>query len=150
MFEEKPRFHYKYKFYICICIPLLEILGFRVADVTETIEYFQPLWLDVCDNNGDIKTVIQKYDELGFEATCDVPTNAYWKELYQNIYNCKIILTVRDNPDVWVKSFKTYFAACADYGPSIFFRLGYLGMLGSSIGSNMKLSLYFPRFLLLF
>ena len=35
--------------------------------------------------------------------------NAYWRELYENIENCKIILTVRDNEDIWYSSFSNFF-----------------------------------------
>ena len=60
-----------------------------MADITETIEHFHDVWLDVIENGGDMKNVISKYDELGYDACCDLPGNAFWKELYENMDNCK-------------------------------------------------------------
>ena len=60
-----------------------------MADIPETTEHFQKEWLDVIENGGDIQNVISKYEELGFDACCDLPGNAFWKELYDNMENCK-------------------------------------------------------------
>ena len=81
-----------------------------MADITETHEHFQPLWDDVFEQTGDIKTVIQKYNELGFHSTCDLPANAYWKELYQNVENCKdAVFDCQNFHDGDQELFYTYF-----------------------------------------
>ena len=83
-----------------------EILGFKVADIAETFEHFQTEWLEVIENNGDIKSVIKKYNDLGFNAAADLPIMAYWKELYINMETCKVVLTVRNDSQTWAKSFQ--------------------------------------------
>ena len=40
----------------------------------------------------------------GYTATADLPTSLYYKEIQEKYPNCKFILTTRDNPEVWFRS----------------------------------------------
>ncbi len=42
----------------------------------------------------------------GFEATVDLPTALYYKELNKKFPECKFILTVRDDSETWFRSFE--------------------------------------------
>jgi len=52
--------------------------------------------------------VIKHYDEMGFNMNNDVPTNWQWENLYDNIDDAKVILTVRDDEEKWLKSWQTF------------------------------------------
>ena len=97
------------------------------------MEHFQPVWVNLIQNTGDIHSVIKKYNQLGFNASNDLPTNAYWKELYENMESCKVIVTVRNSPDVWAKSVQTFFgkqAARFGWFMSVLYRLTTWGIVG--------------------
>ena len=55
-----------------------------------------------------IEEVIAEYERLGFDANQDFPGNFLWEELYTALSkkdkNIKVILTVRDNDQVWWNS----------------------------------------------
>ena len=80
-------------------------LGINVADYGETIFYLTEIWTDYLQGKVSIKNVIEEYTKLGFQANQDFPGNMYWEELFHASPNAKVILTVRDNADVWNKSF---------------------------------------------
>ena len=44
----------------------------------------------------------------GFTATQDLPASAYWEELFHASPNSKVILTIRDNDDIWFKSWMKF------------------------------------------
>ena len=64
------------------CSGALRVLGFKVADWLETAEYLGSTWRDYIDEKITIEDVLQKYDELGFDANQDYPGNFLWEELY--------------------------------------------------------------------
>ena len=41
---------------------------------------------------------------MGIIANQDIPGNMYWEELFHASPNAKVILTVRDNTEVWNRS----------------------------------------------
>ena len=80
-------------------------LGINVADYGETIFYLTEIWTQYLEGKVPIGKVIDEYTKLGFQANQDFPGNVYWEELFNASPNAKVILTVRDNADVWNKSF---------------------------------------------
>lgn len=64
-------------------------MGFSVADIPQTIEHCGQVWVDVIEGKCDIKAVVDSYEKVGYNASCDVPANAFWKELYEAIDGCK-------------------------------------------------------------
>ena len=64
------------------CSGALRILGFKVADWLETAEFLGETWRDYMDEKIEIKDVLDKYHQLGFEANQDLPGNFLWEELY--------------------------------------------------------------------
>ena len=40
-------------------------------------------WLDFAEGRASIESVLQKYDQLGFDANQDLPGNVLWEEMYQ-------------------------------------------------------------------
>ena len=49
----------------------------------------QASWLAFIQDETKIDSVIYRYRKLGFNACCDLPGNTFYKELYDNIPNCK-------------------------------------------------------------
>ena len=64
-------------------------MGYKVADFPETVELMQASWLAFIQDETKIDSVIYRYRKLGFNACCDLPGNTFYKELYDNIPNCK-------------------------------------------------------------
>ena len=114
-----------------------------MADIAETIEHFQPVWLNFLENPDDINSVIKKYNDLGYNASSDLPTNGHWKELYKNMDNCKVVLTIRNDSNVWAKSFKKFFYAQGNrYGKfigTLFYRPCIWGLMGPRIQGHCLL-----------
>ena len=63
------------------------------------------IWTQYLEGKIPIEDVIDEYTKLGYQANQDIPGNVYWEELFNASPNAKVILTVRDNADVWNKSF---------------------------------------------
>ncbi|CBY30727.1 unnamed protein product [Oikopleura dioica] len=80
------------------CSSALRLLGYNVADLAENIHFLSEVWFDYIHG----KCSIHKY---GFQANQDVPSNVHWEALFHASPNSKVILTVRDNTEVWRKSF---------------------------------------------
>ena len=54
--------------------------------------------------------ILEAYRDHGFDANQDTPGNVYWEELYNaSPKGTKVILTIRDNPEVWQRSLKQFF-----------------------------------------
>ena len=51
-----------------------------------------------------IERVIEEYTSRGYTVNQDHPGNIYWEELFKASPNAKVILTVRDNVEVWNRS----------------------------------------------
>ena len=66
------------------------------------------IWTQYLEGKVPIVEVIEEYTKLGFQANQDFPGNVYWEELFNASPNAKVILTVRDNADVWNKSFLSF------------------------------------------
>ena len=61
---------------------------------------------------ASIDDVIAAYEKHGFDTNQDIPGNLLWHDLYQAMVkkdkNTKVILTVRDNDDVWWNSYCSF------------------------------------------
>ena len=66
------------------------------------------IWTQYLEGKVPIVEVIEEYTKLGFQANQDFPGNVYWEELFNASPNAKVILTVRDNADVWNRSFLSF------------------------------------------
>ena len=76
----------------------------------ETTEFLAIRWTQYFDGKIGIDQVLKAYEDHGFDANQDVPGNACWEELYNaSPKGTKVILTVRDNADVWQRSLKGFF-----------------------------------------
>ena len=77
-------------------------LGFTVCDFIETQEFLSPAWESYINGDSTIEEVVSEYDRLGFDTNQDVPGNFLWEKLYRSLpTRTKVILTVRDNDQVW-------------------------------------------------
>ena len=90
------------------CSNALRKLGYNVADYMETLEFLPFIWRDYVDGKATIEDVISEYEKHGFDTNQDLPGNLLWEDLYRGMLkkdkNTKVILTVRDNDEVWWKS----------------------------------------------
>ena len=68
----------------------MKMLGFNVADVAQTMEYFQDDWVNYIDQKIPLDDVIRKYDEHGINATSDLPFNRLALNAYDRIQGCKV------------------------------------------------------------
>ena len=81
----------------------LEILGFNCYHMLENFKNNDSqFWSDAFENKTkDYKQVFKNYT-----ATVDSPACFCWKDLLDENQEAKVILSVRDNSDVWYKSYK--------------------------------------------
>ena len=68
----------------------------------ETVEFLAIPWAEYFDGKLTIEDILKAYEDNGFDANQDWPGNIRWEELYNaSPKGTKVILTVRDNEDVW-------------------------------------------------
>ena len=79
----------------------LQVLGYNVYDFREHFEFHLEQWLDSfeTDRHPDFKEIYQ-----GVDAVTDVPPAFWFEEISAAFPEAKVILTVRDSEDAWVKS----------------------------------------------
>ena len=76
--------------------------GYEVADYIETAEFLAISWSAYFDGKLTIEDILKAYKDNGFDANQDFPGNVRWEELYNaSPKGTKVILTVRDNDEVW-------------------------------------------------
>jgi hypothetical protein len=81
----------------------LEQIGYgpcyHMAEVFKNVQAHVPLWQAACEENAN-------WDRLfyGYRSAVDFPVAAFYKELTAHCPDAKVILTVRDSSEVWVKS----------------------------------------------
>ncbi|CBY16441.1 unnamed protein product, partial [Oikopleura dioica] len=90
------------------CTLALRELGINVADYGETMFYLTDIWTQYLEGRATIEEVIEEYRKQGFQGNQDFPGNIYWEDLFNASPNCRVILTERDNADVWNKSFVAF------------------------------------------
>ena len=93
------------------CSTALRQLGFRVADTMENIEFLMDVWLRFVTGKCSIDEVVERYKQHGFDANQDSPSNFLWHELHTACPSAKVILTVRDNEEIWWRSWSRFVEA---------------------------------------
>ena len=81
----------------------LKVLGYNVYDFQQHYEFHLQQWLDSfeTDRHPNFKEIYQ-----GVDAVTDVPPAFWFEEISAVFPKAKVILTVRDSEDVWLKSWK--------------------------------------------
>jgi len=80
----------------------LEILGFKVYDYKDHAEFHGQEWLAVYlkGKNPDFASMYKDVD-----AVTDLPPAFWYQEMSESFPDAKVILTVRDSEEVWLKSY---------------------------------------------
>ena len=83
----------------------LQVLGYNVCDFKEHYEIHLQQWLDSfeTDRHPNFKEIYQ-----GVDAVTDVPPAFWFEEISTDFPEAKVILTVRDSEDAWLKSWKEH------------------------------------------
>ena len=83
----------------------LQVLGYNVYDFQEHYEIHFQQWLDSfeTDCHPNFKEIYQ-----GVDAVTDVPPAFWFEEISTDFPEAKVILTVRDSEDAWLKSWKEH------------------------------------------
>jgi len=89
------------------CSKCLEHYGIKVADALENGQMSE-IWHDFIHGRTTIHSVLAEYERNGYEATQDLPANLYWEDLYENVKDAKVILTVRDSDEQWYNSWMNF------------------------------------------
>lgn len=91
----------------------LRTLGYTVYDATESYSYLIQQWHDIVVNKKS-PNFWSMYSDV--DAVVDTPGNHFYREIFEAFPDAKVILTVRDSEDVWLKSFvnhmKRYYRYC--------------------------------------
>ena len=83
----------------------LQVLGYNVYDFQEHYEFHLQQWLDSfeTDRHPNFKEIYE-----GVDAVTDVPPAFWFEEISADFPEAKVILTVRDSEDAWLKSWKEH------------------------------------------
>lgn len=79
----------------------LQILGFTVFDWSEHESIHGDEWLDIF-HRGKTPDFPSMYKDV--DAVTDLPPAFQFQEIYEAFPDAKVILTIRDSEDVWVRS----------------------------------------------
>ena len=80
----------------------LEILGFKVYDWKEHVTIHVDEWLDLY-LKGKTPDFASMYKDV--DAVTDIPANIWHEDILEAFPDAKVILSVRDSEDAWLKSF---------------------------------------------
>ena len=81
----------------------LRILGFTVFDHLEHYEFHFNEWVDLyCE--GKIPDFVAMYKDI--DAVIGLPASFWFEEIREAFPDTKVVLTLRDNEDVWVQSWE--------------------------------------------
>ena len=80
----------------------LRVLGFTVYDWPEHSTIHGDEWLDIY-LRGKLPDFASMYGDV--DAVTDLPPAFWYQEISEAFPDARVILTVRDNEDVWLKSF---------------------------------------------
>ena len=80
----------------------LELLGFKVYDYKDHAEFHGQEWLAIYlkGKNPDFASMYKDVD-----AVTDLPPAFWFQEMSESFPDAKVILTVRDSEEVWLKSY---------------------------------------------
>ena len=65
------------------CSSALRILGYKVADYMETLEFLAFAWRDYVEGTFSINNLLDEYKRNKFDVNQDVPGNLLWEDLYR-------------------------------------------------------------------
>lgn len=82
----------------------LQLLGFATYHFVEP-DHSQ-VWANYATGEGSIESVLDCIVNSGYTATCDNPCADIYRQQLNRFPNAKVVLTVRDNGQVWAKSWR--------------------------------------------
>ena len=88
----------------------LDQLGYPCYHMVDVIQHHEDQkWLQcdkaILNSEGfDFDTIFVPADRPAYRAACDHPAITYYKEILKQNPKAKVILTIRDSPEVWHKS----------------------------------------------
>ena len=91
----------------------LQVLGFSVFDFIEHITIHHDEWVSIY-RHGKIPDFLSMYKDV--DAVTDLPAAIWYEEIHQTFPDAKVILSVRDSEEVWIKSWSTQTAAFRNAG----------------------------------
>jgi len=80
----------------------LRMLGMVVYDAEENFGILGNEWLKILAQGSSAEDFLKMY--TGVDATCDIPSCCYWKEILKAFPDAKVILMKRNNDSDWFKS----------------------------------------------
>ncbi|XP_077972780.1 uncharacterized protein LOC144428016 [Styela clava] len=83
---------------------LLKLGYCTVYDALENAVYLEDEWKTIFEKGWSFEIFKKMYENI--DAVVDVPAFYFWEDIYNAFPDAKIILTVRENEDVWFKSLK--------------------------------------------
>ena len=99
----------------------LRILGYEIYDFPEHTNIHLDEWIRIyCD--GKAPDFVSMYS--GVDGVTDLPAAFWFEEILACFPEAKVILTLRDNDDVWVQSWAQHLHMTRDLG--VFSKLAYL------------------------
>ena len=81
----------------------LRVLGYNVYDFDEHRQFHQQVWLDSLETDR-LPNFKAMYE--GVDAITDIPPAFWFEEISAAFPEAKVILTIRDSEEAWLKSFK--------------------------------------------
>ena len=86
-------------------VKALQVLGYNVYDIDEHGHFHRQEWLDSfeTDRHPNFKEIYK-----GVDGVADIPPAFWFQEISAAFPEAKVILTVRDSEDAWLKSFKEH------------------------------------------
>ena len=85
----------------------LDKLGYKTYHYLDFTHQFA--WADLADGKRPPSEIVQLIAKYGYTATLENPTCDIYQDILREYPNAKVILTVRDTPEKFVKSWKTLF-----------------------------------------
>ena len=79
----------------------LQVLGFSVFDFIEHVTIHHDEWVSIY-RHGKIPDFLSMYKDV--DTVTDLPAAIWYEEIHQTFPDAKVILSVRDGEEVWIKS----------------------------------------------
>jgi len=83
-------------------------LGFSNYDFPENCQYLRKDWMKIFTTGGTTEDFRRMFENV--DTCTDMPCCYFWEEIHQAFPDAKIILTQRENEDIWWRSFKKQMA----------------------------------------
>jgi len=80
----------------------LRILGYGVDDFLDQYQRHHKQWWKIMNDGQTTQDFKEMYKDV--DAVVDMPACCWWEEIHRAFPEAKIILTMRENEDVWLKS----------------------------------------------